>query len=258
MADKQAKKRHTGRNIGLGILVLFIILGAYFYYTWLSGGIASTLIAASQNPASFASSFKSLALQKINSNPQLTLSYLGYVNFSADPPFYLSFLKYQNNTRVTLTLVDFPGIGNFSAVGISLDNNTKVYVCYNINNVGYTCKLSTGSPTQIVQNLTNEFSLSSFGNAQVKSVLPSYYNGMPCFAVSGTGTIYGTTRFYLGGNASVAFNACVSSSLYMPYTANATITPSSGGPITIALHAVNVSTTSNESAVTGLPGPISP
>ena len=255
MAERAvAKKRHTGRYIGLGIIAVILMLAIYFYYTYLSGGIASAVIAASKNP----SSFGSIVLQKLNSNPQLTLSYLGYVNFSADPPFYLSFLKYQNDTRVTLTLVDFPGIGNFSAVGISMHNNTKVYVCYDINNAGYTCKLSAGSPTQIVQNLTNEFSLSSFGNAQIKGVTPSYYNGMPCFAVSGTGTIYGTTHFYPGSNASVAFNACVSSSLYIPYTANVTITPSSGGPITMALHAVNVSTTSNESAVTSLPGPVSP
>ncbi len=254
MADKSAaRKKHTGRYVGLGILAAVIIIGAYFYSAFLSGGIITTVATASQNPASFGS----IVLQKLNSNPQLTLSYVGSANFSSDPPFYLSFLKYHNDTRVTLTLTNFPHIGNFSAVGISLDNGTTVYVCYNVNGAGYTCKKSTGSPTQIIQNLSNAFSLSSLGNAHVTSVLPSYYNGMPCFAVSGSGTVYGTSEFFSGSNATVAFNGCISSSYYIPLTANATITPSSGGPITIALHAVNVSTTSNMSAVAALPGPIS-
>lgn len=250
MAKNPTNRKHTARNVGLVILAIVVVAGAYFYYAFLSGGIATAVINGSKSP----SQFGSIILQKLDSNPQLTISYIGYINFSADPPFYLSFLKYQNDTRVTLTLVGFPHIGNLSAVGISLDNNTKVYVCYDINNTGYTCTVSSGSPTQIVRNLTNQFSLSSFGNAQIKGISPSYYNGMPCFAVSGAGTIYGTTQFYSGSNASAAFNACISSSLYIPLTANATINPPSGAPITITLHAVNVSTTSNESAVVTLPG----
>lgn len=254
MAGKQQGRRHTGRNAGLVILAVIIIVAVYFYFAFLSGGIVGAVVQGSKNP----SQFGSIILQKINSNPKLTLSYVGYANFSPDPPFYLSFLKYHNDTRVALTLVNFPHIGNLSAVGISLDNGTTVYVCYGLNGAGYTCHKATGSPTQIVKNLTSAFSLSSFANAHIKSVLPSYYNGMPCFAVSGNGTIYGATQFYTGSNASVAFSACISSSLYIPYIANVTITPPSGGPITIALHAVNVSTTSNESAVTSLPGPVSP
>lgn len=251
--EKQKKKRHVGRNVGLGILVLLILLGVYFYYAFLSGGIATAVISGSKNP----SSFGTIILQKLDSNPQLTLSYLGYANLgTGDPPFYLSFLKYQNDTRVTLTTVDFPKLGNFSAVGISLDNGSTVYACYDYNNTGYKCSTATGSPAQIIQNLTNTFGLPGFGAPSIKSVLPSYYNGMPCFAVSGTSNIYGTSALYNGQNASVSFNGCFSSNYYIPLTANATITPVSGNSIYITLTAVNVSTSSTESAVAALPGPL--
>ena len=252
METKQ-KKRHIGRNIGLAILVLVVLLGVYFYYTFLNGGIATAAMSGSKNP----SSFSTIILQKLDSNPQLTLSYLASANFGqGDLPLYLSFLKYQNDTRVTLTTVDFPQLGNFSAVGISLNNGTTIYACYDYNNAGYTCSKATGSPAQIMQNLTSTFGLPSFGSPNIKSVLPSYYNGMPCFAVSGSGMIYGTSTLYSGQNASVSFNGCFSSNYYIPLTANATITTNTGNTIYITLAAVNVSTSSNESAVTTLPGPL--
>ncbi len=248
-----AKKRHVGRYIGLGILAIVIIGGVYFYYAFLSGGIATVAFQAGQNPSTLGPAI----LQKINSNPELTLSYVGSINFTSDPPFHLSFMKYHNDTRVTLTLNDFPHIGNFSAVGISINNGTTVYVCYQSDKQGYRCYRSKGSPTDILKNLSNQFGASNLGNSNVsiKSISPSYYNGMPCFQISGGGKIYGSSEFF-NNSAILSFNGCFSSKLYVPLQANATLAPSNGGHIYITLQATNVSQSSTDSKVTSLPGPL--
>ncbi len=247
------RKRHTGRYIGLAIFVILVLGGTYFYFTFLSGGIASTAISAAQNP----SSFKSTVLQKINSNPQLALNYTGSITFGQDPPFTFSFLKYLNDTRVMMSVSDFPNIGNLSATGVSLDNGSTVYLCYDRNASGYKCAMGAGTETQIVDQIAASFNISNIsnlGNAAVKSVSPSYYNGQPCWFATGTGVIYGGLGAFGQGNSNVTFSACVSPSLYVPYNATVVITPQAGNTITIALRSIGISLNTTYSEVASLPG----
>jgi hypothetical protein len=264
-ASKDKKRKHTARNVGLLILLILVIIGVYFYYAFLSGGIV-TAVYQTQNP----NQFKAAMLQQINSHPKFNLSYAGTVKFnttsyagtnvsSVTLPFTLSYLKYNGDKRVTASFIAFPKIGNYSAVGVSLNNGTTVDVCYNHNETGYFCYQTSGSPGQIADNLSNAFNITRLGNLHIKTALPSYYNGIPCWYIAGTGDIYGTSVFFADAqNSSILFDTCFSSKYYVPLYANATIIPNgTGTPIHVSLREVNLSQNSTESAVVTLPANIS-
>ncbi len=258
---------HTLRNIGLIIIAVFVIGGGYFYYEYLSGGIGGAVYAAltSGNPAQ---AIQTAALQKISSTPQLTLTYQGTITENVtvngtDPvesfPFYMTYEKYYNVTRTTASFSGLPGLGNYSVVIINENSSAglTVYACLNQGS-GFTCTQSSGSAKLIEKNLSSSFGLSNLGNVNVGTPSPSYYNGMPCFQVQGTGILYGRTRLLQeANNATVNFAACFSSKYYVPLVLNATATPSGGAPITLHVVATNLTGASNYTAITTLPGPLS-
>ncbi len=260
-AQPARKRGHALRNTGILIIFVIIIGGAYFYYEYLSGGILSLATAIASNP----NAATSIILNKINSNPEFTLSYVGSATMNittpqGDPvvtlPFNISYEKHQSDTRTTVSFSDFPVIGNFSSIVISEDNGSTVYVCYRGLSSGYTCAVGSGTAQQIERNLSNQFGLSNFGSASVHSVSPSYYDGLPCFLISGNGNLNGESILYTGSqNAALSFTGCFSSNYYVPLNITALITPAGGSPVTIVAHVVGISPTSS-SNITTLPGPL--
>ncbi len=258
--QQKGKKNHMLRNAFLIVIVLIIAAIVYFYYTYLNGGATLTLVSAlASNP----SALQTTVMQKINSYPQFSLSYAGMATMNittpqGDPvvalPFLLSYQKYNNNTRTTIDLTNFPIIGSLNAVVISLNNGTTVYACYGASNV-YTCSKASGTSQQVVQNITNQFGLNNFGTGTIASAVPSGYNNMPCFAISGSGALQGQSIFTNGQNATATFTGCFSASYYVPLWLNATIVPHSGPPVMINMHVVNISQSSSQS-ITQLPGPL--
>lgn len=263
MADGGKKKRHIGRNIGLAILLILIVGGAAFYFLYLSGGETGAVYRALTN----SSALGTLVTQQIASAPQLGVAYSGSITSNVtnlqgiDPqatlPFTAKYMRYYNNTRVEVSFMGDPefGINNLSAIGISLDNGSTVYVCYNLNGAGYTCKMSSGSPLQVVQNLTSAFNLSAISGFSVKQVYPSLYDGTPCWQVAGAFNVSGTGGI-LNGKASVSFSSCLSSKYYLPLYLNATIAPPSGAPTIISVQNTNMSTATSLSQISSLPGPV--
>ncbi len=260
---------HKVRNIGLGIIAVVIILGIAFYYLYLSGGVGSLAYTAITSP----SSLKSAILQKINSYPQLGVSYSGKIGISVnysgtDPTIYIpinvSYLKYQNNERVSFTIGSLPtsgigtvsGIGmhNISAVGISINNGSTVYACYGYNGGQYSCVKSSGSPTQILSNISSAFNFSGVKGYKVGSVLPGFYNGMPCWQANGNLTVSSSSQ-PLNGTALVDFNSCFSSQYYFPLTLTANISTKTGS-YSISLAETNITQATSLSEVTSLPGPL--
>ncbi len=260
---------HKARNIGLGILAVIIIAGILFYYLYLSGGVGSLAYAAITNP----SSLKSAILNKVNSYPQFGVSYSGKigvsVNYSGtDPTVYiplnLSYLKYQNDERVSLMVggLSLGGIGgaagialhNLSAIGISINNGSTVYACYGYNGGKYNCAKSNGSPTQIISNISNAFNFSGVKGYKVGSVLPGFYNGMPCWQASGNLTLSSQSQ-PVNGTALVDFSSCFSSQYYFPLTLTANISTKTGS-YSISMAETNITQATNLSEVTALPGPL--
>jgi hypothetical protein len=267
LVKQPVEKGHTARNIGLVIIAIVVIGGCYFYYEYLSGGIGGAVYAAitSGNPAQ---SIQNSAFQKLNSTPQFTLSYQGTITENVtvnntDPvmsfPFYLSYQKYYSTSRVSASFSGLPGLANESVVLIyeNITGNSTVYACLNLGGTGFKCTESSGDAGQIEQNLSNYFGLSNLGNVKVGTPIPSYYNGMPCFSVQGTGTVYGRTRLLRNsGNASISFSACFSSNYYVPLVLNASAVSPGMSPVALHVAVTNITEASNYTAITSLPGPL--
>ncbi len=263
MADGAKKKRHIARNIGIAILAILIVGGIAFYYLYLSGGEATAVSLAFTN----SSALGNLVKGHIASTPMLGVGYKGYITSNVtnimgiDPqvtlPFTATYLKYYNNTRVQVSFTGDSalGINNLSAIGISLDNGSTVYVCYDLNNAGYTCKLSSGSPLQIAQNLSNAFNLSGISGFSIKGVYPSIYGTTPCWQVSGSFNVTGRGGI-IAGTTPISFSACLSSQYYLPLYLDANITPASGPPTVISVQSTGITTATNLSQVSTLPGPL--
>ena len=257
-------KRHTGRKIGLAILLIIILGGAAFYFVYLSGGIGTLAYRAAMN----SSSLKAVLLQKINSYPQLGVTYLGSIGYNvnignADPvvavPINVSFLKYMNDERVSFSVGALPigglsAYSNISAVGISINNGSTVYACYKHNSGSYQCYAATGSPTQIFNNVTNALNLSALGGFHLGVPTPGFYNGMPCWNAAGSLTLYGTKGLF-NGTALVDYNTCISPTYYMPLALNANITTSTN-QFAVNLHVRNITQATSDAEVTSLPGPL--
>jgi hypothetical protein len=258
-------KSHIVRNISLIVVVAIVIGGAYFYYEYFSGGIGGAVYYAiiSGNPSQ---AIQTAALQKLDSTPQFTLSYAGAITEnitvnSIDPqvvrPFYLGYQKYTNASRISASFSGLPNLANESLVIIKLDGGSTVYVCLNQSGTGFKCTESAGSAQQEEASISGYFGLSSLGNLHIGTPTPSYFNGLPCFLVQGTGTLYGSTPLLQdSGNASLGFSACFSSDYYVPLTINATLTPAGSTPVFIHAYATNITASSNYTAVATLPGPL--
>ena len=257
-------KRHTGRKIGLAVLLIIILGGIAFYFAYLSGGIGTPAYHAATN----SSSLKTALLQKIDSYPQLGINYIGSIGYNvnlggADPviavPINVSFLKYMNDERVSFSVGALPvgGFGaysNISAVGISIDNGSTVYACYRHASGPYSCFAATGSPTQIFNNITNALNLSALSGFHLGIPTPSIYNGMPCWKAAGNLTLYSTKGIF-NGTAFVSYNTCISPTYYIPLVLNANITTSTN-QFAVNLYVRNITQATSESEVTALPGPL--
>jgi hypothetical protein len=261
-AQASKKKNHTLRNVGLIILALIIIAGAYFYYEYLSGGLLTLVAAVASNPQSA----QLLIQQKLNSYPQLSIGFSGTVSENVttpqgDPvitlPFTINYQKYLSNTRTSVSFANFPVIGNFASTIITINNASTIYACYNAASGGYQCSVSNGTLAQIEMNLTNQFGLQNFGNVHISSASPSYYNGLPCVYVVGSGTLSGGSILTPGSQSSqVSFTSCFSSNYYVPLNLTAIIVPQTGSAITVLMHETNVSQSTSQAEVTTLPGPL--
>ncbi len=247
------KKGHAKLYIGLGIFAIILLGAAYFYLTFLSGGILPLAFNTVQNQSSLAPAI----LSKIQSYPQLNVSYAGSISQGSDPPLAVIFTKFQNNYKVHIGIPN-PTTGKpYNLDGISLNNGTQVYLCSGYSGTTYPCKTFSGSPYQLAEQMGEDLGLGTgLQNTKIISLpTPSYYNGSPCFQISGSDVIQNAHGFLLNAtSANLSFTGCISAKYYVPLYLNATITPSSGQAIRIYLYSVGIFKMSNDSAITNMPG----
>lgn len=232
--EQVRRKGHVARNIGLAVLVLFIIGGVYFYYSFLSGGEISLAQVAASNP----SALGNVILQKVNSYPQITMNYTGSItNSTVDPAFKVWYSKYGNYASFYLLIPSEQNTGNiYAVVGKTQNGFNSMSVCVerNVAN-GTRCFSPSGSTPEamlysISADADAELNVTGINGIHLTSTpTPSYYNGMPCFRISGAGTIGNIrTPYFNASEANLTFTGCFSSELYVPLILNATIASSSG------------------------------
>jgi hypothetical protein len=259
-------KSHLKRNVSVIILILVIFGAILFYNEYLSGGIINAASSLSKNPEGIGT----IITQKIAAASQIKIAYVGLVSGYVYPPppandpyisipFAMNFSKYGNDERVSVSMSDAQllGISNFSAVGISVNNGTKVYSCYDINETGFKCFETTGNVFQVASKLSSMLNLSGTTKFNVTGAFPSSYSGEPCWSVSGNGTILGNSVLFRGNSSYLDLNACLSPDYYVPVYVNATLVPSGAAPINILIKEVALSNETSQSQVTSLPTPIS-
>ena len=251
------KKGHAALHTALGILVIVAIGAAYLYFTFLSGGILSLALNAVQNPSSLGPAMSN----KINSYPQLNISYTGSITRGSDPAFLVTFLKFHDDYRLQLSIPNFTSGKLYNITGIYIGNGSETlsYLCAGYQNTTPVCRPFSGSPSQLAEQLTGDIGLlgiSGFQNTKIAGMpTPSYYNGSPCFKVSGSDAIQSAHGLLFNAtSANVTFSACMSAKYYVPLYLNATITPSAGAVTYIHMRAIGIFPLSNESAVVELPG----
>jgi hypothetical protein len=252
---------HMKRNAALVVLLVVVVGAALFYNFYLGGGVIGIASGALSNPAAL----KGMIIQTVASTPEITLNYAGTIRANVTPPngsdplvsipFSLSYMKYYNDTRMNFTLVGNPSLGIASVSAVSVQEDTNVTLCYNINDTGFTCAASPGgTTTEIFQNLTRELNISSIVNVGVSGAMPSLYNWAPCWAVTGSGTVNADSMIFGGSNANMSFSACVSTKYDVPLWLKATITESNGERILVNITANQLSHTSSRGEATALPG----
>ena len=279
MAAKEAKdsgavrgKSHKGRWIGLAILFVIIVAGAYFYETY--GGLVSSLITVlSAGKQINSSTLQSVMFQKIDALKAFSTNYTGTIVINQDPAMGFSYAKYYNDTRVTFYAYNLSRLGNVSAVFVT--KNTSAY--------GTLCiKASPGSPFNITSggNITNGYrcvqtqsrsvqaqllgmarvfiDLSSLGNVVPKSYSLSSYNGQPCYSVSGTGTVNVNSTLLNASAAgytpvNVSFSACFSGQYNIPLYVHASMISKRGGSMIVSLNETSISQATTAAQVTAPP-----
>lgn len=254
-----------GKIIGL-VIILIIAAGLYYLYTSY-GSIPSSLLSVVASGKQVNSTvLTNLVLQKVNSQPMVSMNYTGSITVTNDPPFSVSFLKYYNDTRTTYSFNGLPIVGTAQVTVISLNNGATGYVCVNSQNsqlfsaYGSECVPSTSyNYTSLYGALGKIVKLSSLSNVGLSGYGLSSYNGQPCLSVSGKGTIdinstianVVSSSGYVPSNLS--FSTCFSNQYNIPLTLSALMSVQGGASINVTLQQQSIGFSTSESEVTSLP-----
>ncbi|MDE1870834.1 MAG: hypothetical protein KGI06_01175 [Candidatus Micrarchaeota archaeon] len=254
---------HTALKVFLAILAILALAVVYIVYTYASLPIA--LLSAGQLNQG---AIEQIIMQKVNSTPELNLTYQGSVVVNnTDPGILVKMLKYHNYSRYTVTFTDFPDIGNVSTIIIPSSNGT--YSCVkeweSLSQLAdprhpYVCT-SVNAPSGLFDFLSlvllsKVADISTLNNFQVTSYGISSWGGQPCYSVSGTGSIdingalVNQTGFV---PSNFSFTGCLSGQYDVPLTLN--VVANAGGKfVHIDVISTGIGTSTTQSEVTSLPG----
>ena len=246
------RKGHTGLYIRLGILAVIVIGVIYFYYAFLSGGVLSLALGAAQNP----SSLEPAIMSKISSYPQLNISYSGSVSQGSDPALTVSFEKFYNDYAIFISVPNLTTGSMYKITVLSEGNNSLTYYCSGYSNAEQACNESSGTPSQAAEHIASSLGITGLQNAKITGVpTPTYYDGKPCFAVSGSDVLHNANGLLVdAGSANVVFSGCMSAKYYVPLYLNATITPATGPVTHLYMHASSIVPYSSNIVAATLPG----
>ena len=229
----------------------------------------------------------SLVLQHLNSTSQLNVSYSavalltlegsaggsGGSGVTMTVPFEVSLLKYRNSSRLSISAVGVPIVGNFSLVAIR-NNSRSSYVCTKsalssfLNSSApatYTCSRSNASVTSSLLNSSSSFGVSSAASSlnsiTLKAVGLRSYKGEQCVLVSGEGnaTVNGTAgaaAHRIGYN----ITSCLSNIYYVPLnfsmSTSTTNTLFGSYSLKLSMNETSLGTSVTDAEVVSLPGPV--
>lgn len=254
-----AKKSHTGRNVGIVILLVIIASLAYLYLQY--GTIANVaLTAATSGQPLNAQTFESAVMQKLSSE-NVGANYTGSIVVGSDPALRLSFLDdygtffyglyFQNLTGFGSPDIQYIGGGSFNGIsGPTMCVNGSPQLANTITNGFY-----FGGNKCFYVNSQNSFEAFDFlntfmlfpadSNVSTSAVGLSNYAGTPCYVYSGTAnvwinsTIVGSTAGkYIP--AALKFNTCFSSQYLLPLTLTANFTAQNGETVNVALNTTGI------------------
>ncbi|MCL5429856.1 MAG: hypothetical protein M1504_00065 [Candidatus Marsarchaeota archaeon] len=205
-------------------------------------------------------------------------------------PFSLGYMKYYNDSKVSILAKHIPLLGNLSAILVSEQHGKKSYSCINQSEMsglggliggssntsakGFVCMSSQSSGStfnvsQIKEQVLNSSSASYNGLHLIK-VATSSFNGQACVLVVGNAIINpsAATSIASGGlsglgamaaNASqkeaLNFTTCLSSTYYIPLNLTMLL-QSNEGTFSLTMHETAIGSQVNDSQITTLPGPI--
>ncbi len=254
---------HKKLKIAGAIIVMLVAASAYLYAMY--GSLPTALLTAKQINQSV---IEGAILQKINATPMLDLTYSGSVVINnTDPLVSINFVKYHNDSRLTLNYTEFPVLGNLSVVTISLGNGTTMYNCLKAwNGSGgtgnqYACtRLGAAASSAYTGALDRLINVSGISGVDVHSYGISAFDGQPCYSVNATGavpinnTLFGQPGW---GDAQFVVNACISAQYDLPLTASAAFTDAAAhGRVYLNMSETGLYTVSSQGDVAALPGPL--
>ncbi len=240
----RAKKGGVGIGKVVGILVIVAVIAVLYYAYVTYGSLPVAVLTAKQLNSS---TLASIMLAKINSQPQVNVTYNGSIIVNnMDPNFYLLYAKDGSYRMIRLDVGRISGIGSDYAI-VYMYNTTGPYsTCtsfYNAANSNSTSALNCTNTyypyaalTKVADSVIN---VSTLSNVHTTSYGLSSYRGQPCYNINGTGTaeVNGTLfndAGYLPSN--LTFFACLSAQYNIPLTATATATLPNGDSVKLSIY----------------------
>ena len=251
--DKNPKKKHTKLMAGLIITAVVIILLLYLYETY--GSLPSGLAAAvlSGKPLT-ASEMQTLLLHKMASYAYFKANYTGNITINTDPPLSVLIYKDGLNYIYNITFYNMPNIGNLDINYIDPVNGNLQgeYLCVSSSITSIATKLNTEPNVAICKNPSNHpifsgkvanllVNASSFENLNITNYGLSEFNGQPCYAVAGIGTIEINSSIMSSTSgptipANISFNTCLSAQYNLPLNLDMNIRASNGVTMSVRLY----------------------
>lgn len=234
----------------------------------------------------------SLISRQINSTPELSVNYTGYVSLhdsslgfiTISMPFYLGYAKYYNDSRTSMSLQNIPLIGNVSTVTIHSARN-GTYACNRVSassifmngsasNASFECTV-TNSARSVQENATNSSLPFNFALIMNELLNPSVtkelnftyirhssYDGLGCTLVAVNGTISMNTSNNINSTASenaYDMGMCLSDQYFIPLNLSGNIYVGSGNSTittSISVYESRLSKNTTIESVIELPGPL--
>ncbi|MGC8652083.1 MAG: hypothetical protein ACP5UH_02425 [Candidatus Micrarchaeia archaeon] len=292
-----SKVKGAGRAAKAIVAVIIIALMAYAAYYLISPQHASSVSSSSNRVIAMLATHKPVSAFAVanamsglmNASQKLNVSYTGSVgistrsallgNFSESMPLSMSYQKYYNISRVTVSLSGVPVLGNISVVEIL--NKTVRYTCTkmpalgilsNSSSTGFQCEknASSSSPSAINLSVSNLTALSDKLNITVVGVKELSYNKQQCYLMEGHGKVNIPQSISssaspialtpVSGSAAFTYNitSCVSLQYGLPL--NFSLEMAGGNTtspvkVSLAFNEVSIGTNTN-AQISALPGPI--
>ncbi len=271
--QQQAPKPKNSKSLIIGIAVIIVIIVAAVAALSHGAGSASSPLVAllTKNHNASIADYSNILMQKLSTVSQLSVNYSGDAEVSGSGmsmhvPIQAGYSKYNNDSRLYLSVSNVTMLGNITMVYVN--NNTNKFTCiksslaaaFNSSASGFRC----AKTTSLFSNVSGVSSFESFAafknNTQIKFsyVGQRSYNGNSCALFQGAGTLPTSSALGASGSATYKISSCFSMEYYIPLNMSIEVNASSSsGAISelITFEETSLSASSSPS-ITQLPGPV--